>query len=204
MNDAKTKAIRIIHNEHRSIAAVLAGLRELARTAQDPAVRPEFTVFHAMIHYIDAFPERLHHPKEEEYLFKPLLVRAPQARPLVATLQAQHEEGARLIRDLHRALLEFEISWPERGAQFRDAVNRYADFHWDHMRREERELLPLAEHHFSEKDWRRLDEAFGANEDPIRGMREDDFQKLFTRIVNLAPAPVGLGNPWKRETEASR
>ena len=40
--DAKTNAIRIIHSEHRSIAAVLSGLGELARTVQDPAVRPNF------------------------------------------------------------------------------------------------------------------------------------------------------------------
>jgi hemerythrin-like domain-containing protein len=198
MNEARTRAIRTIHEEHRSISAVLSGLRELARTAQDPAIRPEFAVFHAMIHYIDAFPERLHHPKEEEYLFKPLAARVLQARPLVAMLHAQHEEGARLIRDLHRSLIEFEVSWPKGGVQFLDAVNRYADFHWDHMRREERELLPFAEHYFSDEDWWRLNEAFGANEDPIRGVPEDDFRKLFTRIVNLAPDPVGLGDRWKR------
>jgi hypothetical protein len=29
-------------------------------------------------------------------------------------------------------------------------------------------------------------------------MRERDFDQLFTRIANLAPAPVGLGEPWKK------
>lgn len=198
MNDAKASALRKIFEEHRSISAVLAALRELARTAMDPQVRPEFPVFNSMIHYIDTFPERLHHPKEEEFLFKPLLARTPEAAGLVATLSAQHEEGARLIRDLHRALLDFEISWPAQASPFREAVERYAEFHWDHMRREERELLPLAELHLRPEDWRRLDQAFGANEDPLAGARPEDFDKLFTRIVNLAPAPVGLGDPWKK------
>jgi hypothetical protein len=67
------------------------------------------------------------------------------------------------------------------------------------MRREERDLLPLAERCFGEADWKRLAEAFGANPDPLAGAQEDeDFRKLFSRIANLAPAPVGLGQPWQR------
>ena len=31
------------------------------------------------------------------------------------------------------------------------------------------------------------------NHDPIADLRERDFEQLYTRIVNLAPAPVGLG-----------
>ena len=198
MTDPKARALRKILDEHRAISAVLAGLRELARIAMDPQVRPEFPVFNAMIHYIDTFPERLHHPKEEQFLFAPLLARDREAAALVGTLSAQHEQGGRLIRELHRALLEFEISWPERAGQFREAVERYAEFHWDHMRREERELLPLAERHLQADDWRRLDEAFAANEDPLAAVPEDDFARLFTRIANLAPPPVGLGEPWKK------
>ena len=62
------EAIRILRDEHRSISSVLHGLRELARTAQDPAVRPDFSVLRAMIYYIDTYPERLHHPKENDVL----------------------------------------------------------------------------------------------------------------------------------------
>jgi hypothetical protein len=66
------------------------------------------------------------------------------------------------------------------------------------MRKEEDELLPLAEKRLKEDDWRAIGAAFSANADPIAGMRERDFEALFTRIATLAPAPVGLGDPWKR------
>jgi hypothetical protein len=66
------------------------------------------------------------------------------------------------------------------------------------MRKEEVELLPLAEKHLTEEDWRAIDRAFQANEDPIARIEERDFQTLFSRIATLAPAPVGLGEPWKR------
>jgi hemerythrin-like domain-containing protein len=198
MNDAKSKAIRIIHDEHRSISAVLSGLHELARIAQDPSVRPGFAVLHAMIHYIDAFPERLHHPKEETFLFTPLVNRAPAAKALVDALSREHDEGARLIRELQRALMKFEIHWPKGAPEFARAVNAYAEFHWGHMRKEERELLPLAERHLTAEDWRTMAEAFAANRDPIAGVEERAFERLFSRIANLAPEPVGLGERWKR------
>jgi hemerythrin-like domain-containing protein len=191
------KAIRILREEHRSISAVLQGLQQLARVAQDPAVKPEFAVFRAMLHYIDAFPERLHHPKEDEYLFARLLARASAARPLVERLKAEHVEGARLVRELERAVLAFEASWPQGASQFAVAVDAYAEFHWAHMRCEEQELLPLAERVLLAEDWATIEDAFAGNRDPIADLRDQDFQRLYTRIVDIAPAPIGLGLPWK-------
>jgi hypothetical protein len=91
------------------------------------------------------------------------------------------------------------MCWSGGGEAFSAAVDRYAQFHWDHMRREERELLPLAETFLEESDWAALDAAFGGNEDPVADLREQDFDRLFQRIVNLAPAPVGLGEAWRSQ-----
>jgi hemerythrin-like domain-containing protein len=191
-------AIHKIHDEHRSISAVLHALKSLARDAQDARVKPEFAVFHAMLHYIDEYPEQLHHPKEDDVLFPLVAGRAPQAQALIDTLRAEHKEGARLIRELERSLILFEDSWPAGARAFVDAVDAYAEFHWRHMRKEEHELLPLAERYFTPQDWKVVDDAFDANHDPIAGVREKDFRTLFSRIVSLAPAPVGVGEPWKK------
>ena len=192
------KAIRIIHDEHRSISAVLSGLKELAFAARNPGVQPEFPVFHAMIHYIDEFPERLHHPKEDRFLFARLAERAPDARPLIEQLRAEHLQGAKLVRELESALLAFEVNGARDAPAFVAAVNAYAQFHWDHMRTEEEQLMPLAERHLTEADWRWIEEAFAGNDDPIADLRERDFERLYSRIVSLAPAPVGLGERWRK------
>jgi hypothetical protein len=42
-------AISILKSEHRSISAVLHGLKELARMAQDAKVRPRFQVLRSML-----------------------------------------------------------------------------------------------------------------------------------------------------------
>ena len=192
------KAIQKIREEHRSISAVLHGLKQLARDAQNAGVKPDFAVFRAMIHYIDEFPEKLHHPKEDRYLFPPLAARLPKLQKTIDKLRAEHAEGAQLVRELERALVFFEDRWPMGAPEFLTTVDAYADFHWKHMRKEEQEILPAAERYFSPGDWDAVDRAFDANKDPVAGIRERDFQELFTRIVNLAPEPVGLGERWKK------
>ena len=176
-------ALTIIRDEHRTISAVLQGLKELAREAQRARTPPPFPALRAMVRFIDEFPEKLHHPKEEELLAR-LLAGAPESRALVEALRQEHARGGELIRDLERALIFFEDRAPGGAREFFDAVSAYAEFHWQHMRREEQELLPLAERILGPEDWRAVDASFEQN---------PDFDKAFSRIVRLAPAPVGLG-----------
>ena len=192
------QAIGIIYDEHRSLSAVLSGLKSLAQMAHDATLRPDFAVFRAMIYYIDAFPERMHHPKEDVHLFARLLQRDPGARELIDALQAEHIQGARLVRDLEHALLAFEQTWPQGADKFSVAVEVYAQFHWKHMSKEENELLPLAQKALTAEDWAAIGTAFAGNEDPIADLREKDFDELYQRIVNLAPEPIGLGDRWKK------
>ena len=177
-------ALTIIRDEHRTISAVLHAMKDLARAAQDPGAKPAFVALRAMVRYIDEFPEKLHHPKEDEHLFARLVVRVPDTRTLIEKLKAEHVEGVKLVRELERALVFFEDRAPDGAREFLDAVNAYAEFHWQHMRKEEQELLPLAERYLTAQDWKSIDAAFKEN---------PDFEKQFTRIVNLAPEPVGLG-----------
>jgi hemerythrin-like domain-containing protein len=189
-------AIRILKDEHRSISAVISGLKELARMADEATQRPDFTVFRAMLRYIDEYPERLHHPKEDEHLFARLALRTGAAAPLIADLMEEHNEGRRRVRELERSLLFLEDRWPVGVGEFRRLVDAYAQFHWNHMRKEEEQILPLAELHLTAEDWQAISAAFAGNHDPLADLREKDFQVLFSRIASLAPAPVGLGEPW--------
>ena len=65
------------------------------------------------------------------------------------------------------------------------------------MRKEELELLPIAERVLTAADWRAIERAFATNLDPIAELQERDYERLFSRIANLAPAPVGLGEAWR-------
>jgi hemerythrin-like domain-containing protein len=177
------QAIAILKSEHRSISAVLQALKDLARRAQDAKVRPHFQALRSLVRYIDEFPEQLHHPKEDRHLFALLVRRAPQTRPLIEALHAEHEKGARLIREVERALLFLEEDWPGGRREFQQAVDGYAEFEWQHMRTEEEQLLPLAERYLEAQDWSAIGAAFAANTDPIAGMRGAEVESLFARIA---------------------
>ena len=73
------KAISIIRDEHRSLAAVLHGMLYLVREIGERGKKPDFRLLAAMMYYIDTFPERFHHPKEDRYLFRILGLRHPAA-----------------------------------------------------------------------------------------------------------------------------
>ena len=187
-------ALRIIEDEHRSIAAVLHGLLYLVRETEERGATPDFTLLHAILDYIVAFPQRLHHPKEDEYLFKLLLERDPQAADLIDQLEQEHARGDQLIHELQQALLRYERSGAAEAASFATVVRSYAEFHWAHMRKEEQLALPRAEKALTEADWEKMAAAFKENDDPLFGIKpKEELHQLFQRILNLAPPPIGIG-----------
>ncbi|HET8874797.1 MAG TPA: hemerythrin domain-containing protein [Casimicrobiaceae bacterium] len=191
-------AIRIIHSEHRSLAAVLHGMLHLVREIGLRNSAPNFELFGAMVYYIDAFAERFHHPKEDEYLFKLLRLRSADATALVDRLATEHRAGAEKIRALEQALRRYEEGGKSEFAAFAEAVRAYAAFHWEHMRAEEDRLLPLARAHLTDSDWRQIDDAFAGNSDPLFNVETGaQYDALFRRIVSLAPPPIGVG-PYTR------
>jgi hemerythrin-like domain-containing protein len=187
-------ALEIIRAEHTSIAAVIHGVRYLVNQVRAGGPNPDFELLRAMLHYIDQFPEKLHHPKEDRYLFAKLKSRTHMADPVIAELEQDHQRGEEAIRRLDQALLR----WQEGGKAFFEAfakeVEDYSNFHWRHMRKEEEVVMPLAEKHLKGEDWREIDAAFRGNADPLIEVDvKQGFEQLFTRIVSLAPPPIGVG-----------
>ena len=93
-------AISILCDEHRSIAAVLKGLLDHVAHVKDGAQAPDFMLFMSMFDYIETLPEKIHHPKENDYLFRFLRMRDPESAPILDMLEAQHETGGELLADL--------------------------------------------------------------------------------------------------------
>lgn len=189
------ESIRIIHDEHSALAAMLQSLRMMVK--RGPGNEPEhfFDVLRAMLFYIDEFPERLHHTKETELLFPPVAARSPHVREVIERLEKDHAHGESTVREIQHLLLAWELIGESRRAEFEEAVNRYLDFYLEHMRLEETVVIPEAQKVLTDQDWKALDEAFATNCDPLTGKypRDPAYDRLFTRIVMRAPSPIGLG-----------
>ena len=187
------QAKRIIEEEHRSLAAVLYGMLYVVREIRYVGIKPDFALLEAMVHYIDTFLERLHHPKEDAYLFKLLGFRYPGAAPLLDRLKQEHESGSVKLRQLRLALTRYQDDGHAHFADFAALVADFAVFHWEHMRLEENELLPLATRHLTDADWGAVDAAFLGHTDPLLGAQQgNQYRDLFRRIVDLAPPPIGV------------
>lgn len=191
---ATPAAARIIRDEHLSVSSVLRSLLQMLQ--RGPGDEPErfFDVVRAMLFYIDEFPERLHHPKESDLLFPKLLRRAPELLPVIQTLEKDHLVSEANVRDLQHLLLAWELLGETRREAFVTACEAYVGFYLEHMRLEETRVLPEALRLLTAEDWAELDAAFRTNEDPLATGRSDPrYERLFTRIVIRAPAPIGVG-----------
>jgi hemerythrin-like domain-containing protein len=187
-------AIDVIHEEHQALSAMLRSLSMLVAQAHREGHVPDFEVLRAMLFYVDEFPERLHHPKESELLFPVLLQRCPELAPVMERLDQDHASGERSIRSLQHALLAYEMMGEPRREAFETQLSQYTRFYLQHMGVEETQILPAAKRVLLPDDWQVLDAAFADNRDPMRGHEPDpEYRDLFRRILNAAPAPIGLG-----------
>lgn len=188
-------ALETIKAEHRSLAAVLDAATYLLAEIRADRLKPDFKLFWAMLHYIEMFPEKLHHPREDDFLFTRLRQRTHAADKLLDDLEAQHRGGEERIHALQLALGHYEADVEGALDTFAKAVETFSQFNWRHMKVEENELMPLAEQHLLDTDWDEIARVFRDNNDPMFGsQRRDQFRELFRKIVNMAPPPIGLGS----------
>ena len=189
-------SIQIIHDEHSTLAAMLHSFGMMVERGPGKDPHNFFAVLTAMLFYIDEFPERLHHPKESELLFPPVARLAPDTAELIARLDRDHDKGESAVRELSHLLQAWELIGESRRAVFEATTKRYLAFYLEHMRLEETVIIPAALKVLKEADWKEIDAAFATNCDPLTGKtpRDPVYDRLFTRIVMHAPAPIGLGD----------
>lgn len=187
------EALRIISDEHQSLAAILHAVRFMIKEVAAGRLVPDLKLFEAMIHYLDAYPEKRHHPKED-FLFERLKARTPDGAEALAKVERQHLGAAARIKALEDALQVYKAD-SSRLVEFSRAFDNYAEFYRNHMILEEVEIIPLAREHLTAEDWWDVDRVFAAEPDPMGGTREkpEDFAAVFSKLVASAPAPIGLG-----------
>lgn len=189
---SKYEGIKIMTEEHRTLAAVLHALEFLSKP--DQLKNTEVRVLWAIIHYMDMYSEKLHHPAEDDFLFKPLKDKTKDEQPLIAELEIEHANGDVRIKRLSNTLDNFVAGVKGSDQEFSNAVDEYAQFYWKHMMNEEKIIFPLAEKYLSYSDWTLLIDGFKKNKDPISGGEiVQNMDALLAKILEIAPSPIGFG-----------
>ena len=195
-------AMRILMDEHQSLAAIIHAIRHMIGEIGAGRLQPDHKLLEAMVHYLDAYPEKRHHPKEDEFLFGPLRARTHDADAVLDKLDAEHADAEARIAVLEAAVKAYAQD-PKGFEAFKTAFEDYAAFYRTHMMTEEREVLPLIRKHFTAEDWEKANAGFIAD-DPLSGTRatakdgDENFAAIFSKLVAAAPAPIGFGaGPYK-------
>ena len=189
-------SLRIIRDEHQHLSSVIKSMLYFVRQIEAGGKIPELKVFRAMLYYIMEYPEKVHHPKEDLYLFAKIKERTHQLDAELDSLSEQHVQGELMAHRLFHALLGFEFAGMPAFAHFRELVEQYAVFYFNHMRAEEEQIIPVARQVLNDQDWKEVDAAFFENariaDDEAERFK---YEELFTLIVNITPAPIGLADP---------
>lgn len=185
------RVIQTIIHEHHQLSAVVNGMTRFVNALDTSPDAPGPMVLRAMLYYIREYPEQVHHPKEDKYLFMRLRLRTNELDDVIDELEAQHVQGEARVRDLERALVRYEVSGDSEVPALQKMVEEYAAFYSNHRRLEEEVVLPAALRCLTTADWIELDEAFGANRDPFDSSElEGDLDRLYSMIVNTIPDHV--------------
>lgn len=186
------QALRIISEDHSNMWRLATTIDHVVEDMEAGAP-VEVDFFNSVFDYIDQFVDRFHHPKEDNYLFRILRLRSEEVAAVLDSLQVEHREGPGNIGKL-RVLLQQaargEVPSSALAAAFRD----YTASVKNHIRTEEKYVLPVARKVLTPDDWTEIDRAFLDNNDPVFGEKaRAEFRELFHRVVSLAPESVGLG-----------
>ncbi|WP_321940307.1 hemerythrin domain-containing protein [Paraburkholderia sp. J8-2] len=184
----RRSAIQVILSEHRRLTSVVNGMLRVTERMASDASSSGAMLMRAMLYYIREFPEQIHHPKEERYLFARLRGRTDELDAAIDELGRQHEEGEQYIHAIERSLTRYELEGAGALPVLRGEVSAYADFYAQHQHLEETVILPGARRYLTVADWVEIDEAFGANRDPFESLEiEDNLDDLYALIVQTMP-----------------
>jgi branched-chain amino acid transport system ATP-binding protein len=189
-----SSALEAISEEHRGMWRLTTALEELGRNLGTPGAQPDIELFGMILDYIERYIEQVHQPKEEDFLYRAVRRHSEEANEMLAEFEREHAASPGLLRDL-RSLQQSLATGDAAGTEaFRTALDAYARMMQKHIMREETQLFPIARKTLSEADWDEIDAAFMdgqcmAGSEEVRA----EFRALMSRIVNYAPAPMGLG-----------
>jgi hemerythrin-like domain-containing protein len=165
------------HAEHMHYARLLDILeKEVAAFHAGDA--PDYALMRDILRYLRYFPDRFHHPREDE-AFARLAARDPGMKlPLNRLLQEHRviaEAGDQLLWRLEQVAEDVVVS----RAIVESMAATYLVYYRHHIATEEREVLPRAERLLSASDWDAVAASAPEGRDPLFG---EDFAPRYREL----------------------
>ena len=178
-----SQVISALNRDHVNMTKLLE-LIESEILAIEVGKTPDYPLMQDIMRYMAQYSDRFHHPKED-LIFAQLLKRDPEVRADVEEIIEEHVSIGLAGQEFSGLLGASGIDSVDIREQLGIAGFAYIRALRKHMSREERKLFPLAQEVLTEKEWRVIDDAVNAIDDPLFDeMTADDYQRLYRLITN--------------------
>ncbi len=184
------RAIGMIRDEHRSLAAALRAWMHVLEMSRKAARAADAPLMREALRYTEAFLLAAH-DRQEEHLFRRLRERTHSVDAELDELGRQHARQRERMAELAARVATLAAARGQAAISatrdLDDAVRGYASLVWDHLGREEGVILPAAQRHFSDVDWSQIEAAFVIGREPdADGDSDAEVRRLFLRILDAA------------------
>ncbi len=99
-------------------------------------------------------------------------------------LEREHAYFGYLLNTLEQALRDYDQRYPNGLDKLERQVQEYLEIQWQHMKKEEEQVLPIAEKALRDEDWAATNNAFLRHDDPMFGENvRTGFEALRHRLV---------------------
>ena len=162
--------IEELQAEHRGIENaldILETIAELLVMGENSGVVRDAE---ALIGFFRTFVDTCHHGKEEAGLFAALEQTGfSQDDGPIALLRNEHEQGRSHVREMARALKDYQAGRPKTAERFSMHADAYIDLLHQHIEKEEQELFPIAAERLPPDVGSQLEEKFAKIESEVVG-----------------------------------
>jgi len=178
-----SNVIAALDRDHANIAKLLE-LLDSEVLAIEVGKTPDYSLLQDIMYYMVQYPDRFHHPKED-LIYAQLLKRDLEVRAVVEDIIEEHVSIGLAGREFTVLLRASGVDSVDVREQLGIAGFAYIQALRKHMSREDRKLFPLAQEVLTAKEWRVIDEAVNAIDDPLFDeMTADDYQRLYRLITD--------------------
>jgi hemerythrin-like domain-containing protein len=145
--------------------------------------RPNYELMVDILAYLREFCDRVHHPREDA-AFARLVRRIPDMQLPLARLQQEHRVIAHAGETLRERLSAVVDGAMVPRAEVEAVAATYLVYYFNHIAREEHEVLQRAAAALTQSDWESVLGAVPQLDDPLFGPRpEERFGELRRRIA---------------------
>jgi hemerythrin-like domain-containing protein len=160
-------ALEMMRNRQRAMSSALLAVRTIARRSLRSGARPDFDQLGRLVAYLERFPQKIHQPAEERHLFAAVERRTPDAGRAIARARRDHAACVGYQHRLGDALRRWIRGQDSAGSEVALMADDYARFCRLHGRIEARDVLSVATKVLQPDDWRAIEQAYAAANDPL-------------------------------------